>query len=133
MATVIVKAKAPTQKELFERIKTAMADDAEVVEFCDKKLTQLASKNSKGDTKRNSEHRKVMDMIIAVLANADAPMKAGEITKAVNAANGTEFTPNKIISMLRKLLPATDKNPDGSGEVIRTEDKKDIFFSLSEE
>lgn len=130
-----------TQKEFFEAIITHAQECGdiqglsanEVIAFCKKKIAQLENKTSKGDTKRNSEHRKVMDLIIGVLSNADKPMKAGEITKAINAENGTEYTPNKIISMLRKLLPATDKNPDGTGEVIRIEDKKDVFFALSED
>lgn len=130
-----------TQKEFFEAIITHAQECGdiqglsanEVIAFCKKKLAQLDNKTSKGDTKRNSEHRKVMNMIIAVLANADAPMKVGDITKAVNAANGTDFQPQKINAMLRKMLPVSDKNPDGTGEVIRTEDKKDVFFALSED
>ena len=105
---------------------------AKIVEFAEHKLEQLANKTSKTDTKKATEQREVMDMIIAILCANDKPMKCGDITKAVNTANGTDYSPSKINAMLRKLLPSDEKNPDGTGEVIRTTDKKDVFFSLAE-
>ena len=127
-----------TQKQMYEAViaiangeQTAIPTD-KIIEFAEKKLTQLDAKTSKTDTKKSTEQREVMDKIVAVLCNTDKPMKCGDITKAVNAANGTDYSSSKINAMLRKLLPASDKNPDGTGEVVRTEDKKDVFFSLAE-
>ena len=127
-----------TQKQMYEAViaiangeQTAIPTD-KIVEFAEKKLAQLDAKTSKTDTKKSTEQREVMDKIVAVLCNTDKPMKCGDITKAVNAANGTDYSSSKINAMLRKLLPASDKNPDGTGEVVRTEDKKDVFFSLAE-
>lgn len=127
-----------TQKQMYEAViaiangeQTAIPTD-KIIEFAEKKLTQLDAKTSKTDTKKSTEQREVMDEIVAVLCNTDKPMKCGDITKAVNAANGTDYSSSKINAMLRKLLPASDKNPDGTGEVVRTEDKKDVFFSLAE-
>ena len=116
----------------YEEVKAAMADNPNVVAMCEKKLAQLDSKSSKTDTKKSTEQRAVMDMIVAVLCNADKPMKCGDIVKAINAENGTEYSSSKINAMLRKMLPPTEKNPDGTGEVVRTEEKKDVFFSLAE-
>lgn len=127
-----------TQKQMYEAViaiangeQTAIPTD-KIVEFAEKKLAQLDAKTSKTDTKKSTEQREVMDKIVAVLCNTDKPMKCGDITKAVNVANGTDYSSSKINAMLRKLLPASDKNPDGTGEVVRTEDKKDVFFSLAE-
>ena len=130
-----------TQKEFFEAIITHAQEcgniegipSDEVIKFCDTKLAQLDKKATASGSKKNTEHRALMDKIIAVLANADRPMKAGEITKAINADSEIEYSSQRINAMLRKMLPPTDKNPDGTGEVVRTEDKKDVFFSLSED
>lgn len=127
-----------TQKQMYEAViaivngeNTAIPAD-KIIEFAEKKLAQLETKSSKTDSKKSEEQRAVMDMIIAVLCNAEKPMKCGEIVKAVNAENGTDYSSSKINAMLRKLLPADDKNPDGTGEVVRTMDKKDVFFALAE-
>lgn len=127
-----------TQKQMYEAViaivngeSTAIPAD-KIIEFAEKKLAQLETKSSKTDSKKSEEQRAVMDMIIAVLCNAEKPMKCGEIVKAVNAENGTDYSSSKINAMLRKLLPADDKNPDGTGEVVRTMDKKDVFFALAE-
>ena len=121
-----------TQKMFYEEVKAAMSDNPNVVAMCEKKLAQLDSKSSKTDTKKSTEQRTVMDMIVAVLCNADKPMKCGDIVNVVNAKNGTDYSSPKINAMLRKMLPPTEKNPDGTGEVVRTEEKKDVFFSLAE-
>ena len=127
-----------TQKQMYEAViamangeGTAIPTD-KIVEFAEKKLAQLETKSSKTDSKKSEEQRAVMDMIITVLCNAENPMKCGEIVKAVNAANNTDYSSSKINAMLRKLLPADEKNPDGTGEVVRTADKKDVFFALAE-
>lgn len=129
-----------TQKMMFEAILAEVDRTDEIggipsavfKEFAEKKLAQLETKSSKTDSKKSEEQRAVMDMIIAVLCNAEKPMKCGEIVKAVNAENGTDYSSSKINAMLRKLLPADEKNPDGTGEVVRTMDKKDVFFALAE-
>ena len=124
-----------TQKMFYEEVKAAMADNPNVVAMCDKKLAQLDTKSSKTDDKKSAEQRAVMDMIIEALCGAEKPMKCGEITIAVNATlppNSIPYSSPKINAMLRKLLPADENNPDGTGEVVRTEKGKDVFFSLAE-
>lgn len=130
-----------TQKQFYEAIRSHAVEcgniegipSDEVIKFCDTKLAQLDKKATASGSKKNSEHRALMNKIIAVLANSDKPMKAGEITKAVNANSEIEYSSQRINAMLRKMLPPTEKNPDGTSEVIRTEEKKDVFFSLSED
>lgn len=126
-----------TQKQMFEGIiKMANGESTtipphKIVEFAEKKLEQLNGKTSKVNDKKAGEQRAVMDMIIATLCGAEKPMKCGEIVKAVNDAHNTDYSASKINAMLRKLLPPDDKNPDGTGEVVRTQEKKDVFFSLA--
>ena len=120
-----------TQKMFYEEVMAAMADNKDVVAMCEKKLAQLDNKSSKVDDKKSAEQRAVMDMIVEVLCGAEKPMKCGEIVKAINDAHNTDFSSSKINAMLRKLLPADEKNPEGTGEVVRTQEKKDVFFSLA--
>ena len=117
---------------MFELIKSVNADNSEIVEFCDKQIAKIVAKASKVDSKKVGEQRAIMDMIIAVLCESDGKMKCGDIMKAVNAKNDTDFSLPKISAMLRKMLPPSEKNPDGSGEVVRIEDKKDTYFALAE-
>lgn len=121
-----------TQKMFYEEVMAAMADNKNVVAMCEKKLAQLDTKSSKTDDKKSAEQRVVMNMIISALCASDKPMKCGDIVKVVNAENGTDYSSSKINAMLRKLLPADEKNPDGTGEVVRTAKGKDVFFSLAE-
>ena len=120
-----------TQKELYEIIMNGMSDNAEVVAFCEKKIEQLANKSTKSDDKKSAEQRAVMDMIVAVLCGVDR-MKCGEIMKSVNDANGTDFSASKINAMIAKMLPPTEKYPDRTGELVRIEDKKDVYFALAD-
>lgn len=126
-----------TQKQMYEEvIKMASGEPTsipmdKIIEFAEKKLEQLDKKSGATSSKKNDEYRAIMDMVVAVLCNADKPMRCGDIVKAVNAANGTDFSSSKINAMLRKLLPPDEKNPDGTGEVVRTTEKKEAYFSLA--
>ena len=129
-----------TQKMMFEAILAEVDRTDEIggipsavfKEFAEKKLAQLDAKSSKTNSTKSTEHKAVMDMIIKVLCNADKQMKCGEIVKAVNTENGTEYSSSKINAMLRKMLPPDEKNPDGTGEVVRIVEKKDVFFALAD-
>ena len=121
-----------TQKMFYEEVIKAMADNANAVAMAKKKLEQLDAKNSKVDSKKTTEQREICDKIIAVLCENDK-MKNGEITTAVNAKFDTDYTPNKILAMIKKMLPADEKNPNGSGEVVRIAEKKEVFFALAQE
>ena len=121
MATV----KTPTKREMFTLIANKNAEDASIVEFCHKQIALLDAKSSKVDTKKTEEQRAVMDMIIAVLCETDKPMKCSEITKAVNLANGTDFSLPKISAMCKKL------GEDGTKEIVKTTEKKETFFTLA--
>lgn len=61
--------KKVTQKELYERIKVAMAHDAEVVALCDKKIEQIAHKANSANSKKDEANEKMFDAIAEVLAH----------------------------------------------------------------
>ena len=127
-----------TQKQMFEAVIALAKGEhtdvpmSEVVGFAEKKIEQLAAKVSKVDTKKAEEHTALMDAIKVALYNGGKPMTATEIMKAVNVANGTDYTLPKITAILRKMLPTDEKNPKGTGEVVRIMDKKSALFSLAD-
>lgn len=110
-----------TQKELFERIKSVMADDAEVVALCNKKLEQIAHKATSGNSKKTAEHEKMFDAIAEVL-NGSEGMRASEIHKALSVADPA-LTVQKVTAMLKKMVD--------NGEVIKTVEKKVATFALA--
>ena len=129
MATVVVnKVKAPTQKEMFEKI-IAQTEDKEIIEFCEKKISQLARKASSGADKKNEEHEEFMDIVRDVLSESESgKMKCGDILKDERAASfkwkdGKATSSQRVSAILKKMV---DK-----GDVVKTTEKKDTFFSLA--
>ena len=113
--------KKVTQKELYERIKVAMATDTEVVAFCNKKLEQLANKATSANSKKSAEDEKFFIAISEVLDGSEG-MRATEILKAL-APDFPNLTIQKVTSMLTKMV--------ASGEVIKTVEKKVSTFALA--
>ena len=113
--------KKVTQKELYARIKVAMATDAEVVAFCDKKLEQLANKATSANSKKSAEDEKFFIAISEVLDGSEG-MRATEILKDL-APDFPNLTIQKVTSMLTKMV--------ASGEVIKTVEKKVSTFALA--
>ena len=111
----------PTQKEILARIRSAMANDAEVVAYCDKKLAQLANKANSANSKKNAEDEKYFIAISEVLDGGKA-LRATEILKALSPAF-ENLNIQKVTSMLTKMI--------ANGEVAKTVDKKISTFSLS--
>lgn len=111
----------PTQKDILARIRTKMADDAEVVAYCDKKLAQLANKANSANSKKNAEDEKYFIAISEVLDGGKA-LRATEILKALSSAF-ENLTIQKVTSMLTKMV--------ANGEVVKTVDKKISTFSLA--
>ena len=110
-----------TQKELYERIKVAMATDTEVVAFCNKKLEQLANKATSANSKKSAEDEKFFIAISEVLNGSDG-MRATEILKAL-APSFENLTIQKVTSMLTKMV--------NGGEVVKTVEKKISTFALA--
>lgn len=126
-----IKVKAPTQKELYERIMAQMSNDSEIVAFCEKKIDQLARKTSSGNSKKDIEQTAFCDLIVDVLVEcAEGKMKCGDILKDNRIANfewadGKSTSSQRVSAMLKKMV---DK-----GDIVKSTEKKDTFFSLASE
>ena len=110
-----------TQKELYERIKVAMANDAEVVALCDKKIEQIGHKANSANSKKDEANEKVFNAIAEAL-NGSEGMRASEIHKVLAVADAA-LTVQKVTAMLKKMVD--------NGEVVKTVEKKVATFALA--
>lgn len=91
-----------TKREMYANIATLLADNAEVVEFCNHEVELLDNRKSskKGMTATQKANVEVKAVIADVLANAEAPMTVTEIL-ADERLKG--YTNQKISALLRQM------------------------------
>lgn len=132
-----IKVKEPTQKQMYEAIislakgeQTSIPMD-KVVGFAEKKINQLARKTSSGNSKKDIEQTSFCDLIVDVIVeSANGKMKCGEIFKDARIAefewaDGKPTSSQRVSAMLKKMV---DK-----GDIVKSTEKKDTFFSLANE
>lgn len=126
-----------TKKDKFELIKNFITPNEDgfdfdedtrvmLLEFIDNEVALLERKASKVDSKKNEEHEALMSSIKIALYNKGSKMTCSEIVKAVNTAEGADYSLNKISAMLTKM------GEKGSGEVVKTMEKKVAYFTLAD-
>lgn len=122
-----------TKKERYAQIRDIVIDNPDLVAFIDHEIELLNKKNSKsGVSKVQVENVKVADMLVNELAIIGKPvtitelMNSSETIASYKLENGNSLTNQKISSILNKLAKAQDR-------VVRTEDKKKVYFSLISE
>ena len=111
-----------TKAEVLAIIAEAMADNADVVAYCENELALLESKKIKAK-ERADKKRAEGDELQAVVAGTltDAPMTRDDILAAVVEATGDEeLTVGKIQSKLNNLV----KFGQASKCTVKTEDGK---------
>lgn len=86
-----------TRKDLFERVKTAMADDVEVVEMCEKYIEQLSKPRK---PKVNQEAIDFANAVATHLAEVDGPKTNKELAAEM------EVSPQKMAAALKRLVEA---------------------------
>lgn len=110
-----------TKRESFEAIKVIVADNAELVAFCDHEIELLNKKSSKGNSKKSAEVEANAELVFEALKAVD---KAVTVTELIASAdNGVEnFTNQRVSAMLKKL----------GDRVVKTVDKKVSRFAVAE-
>ena len=83
-----------TQKELFTRIMEAMKDDAEIVEFCEKKIEQVSRKK----TYKNPEAEEFAKAVATYLSENESPKTCSEVAEAMSCST------SKASAALRRLV-----------------------------
>lgn len=99
-----------------------VSNKSELIELIDKTIDGYKKKSvSKADKIRLDEIEQIKEAILEILSGVDR-MRLGEITSAVNSAMDTEFSSNKISSVVTKLK--------AENRITRVEEKKIAYFSL---
>jgi hypothetical protein len=126
--------KKTTEKDYYNQIKaivekSEVANSAEIIAFCDKKLDQLLKK-AQGSKKSSAINETLEQTVLNVLAEQTAPKTVTELLEDVrlkeytNEKSETVLMSNpKLTSILGKLI---DKN-----KVVRTIEKKRSYFSIA--
>ena len=115
-----------TKREMFNAILAvdAVAANAEMVEFLNHQIDLLDSrKGSNKPTKTQVENGEIKETILAVLGESDTPMRVKDLIADERLA---DYSSSKITALLRQLLPDT-----GTGQVVRTIEKKVAYFALA--
>lgn len=97
--------KKMTEKELYGVIMGTMADNADVVEFCQKKIAQLEKKSANKKAKALSEQEvELIANVQALITDLKVGMTVTDIVNKVEVPAGMErpSTP-KVTSILKKL------------------------------
>jgi len=114
-----------TKREMFTKIRTAVANDAEMVAFIDHEIELLNRKSAtpKKPTKTQVENDGFKAEILETLAQVDAPVTIKELCGACEALAG--LSNQRVTHML------TDLRKDG--KVARSYVKKVAYFALGSE
>lgn len=108
-----------TQKEMFAHIAEALADDAAVVEFCNKKIEQLENrKNTPRKPRFNAEANLFAIKVIDFLTDADEPMTNAEIREGMSQELGYTVSAQKVAAALRKIEAGTVMTVDEEGTPV---------------
>lgn len=112
-----------TKREMFANIANLLADNEEVVAFCNHEIELLGNRKSskRGMTVAQKANLKVKVAIINVLEEADAPLT---VTEMIADERLSTFTYQKISALLRQLIEAN--------EVSKIIEGKKAKFSLVE-
>ena len=114
--------KKVTKKEMFNFIADALADNAEVVEFCNKEIALLDKKALKAKERaaaKKAEGDELKGIVQSVLTAE--PMTAADVVEAI-VTNGVETTVGKVIYRLNALVK--DGVAEKEDVVIETPDGK---------
>lgn len=110
-----------TKKEMFANIATLLADNAEVVDFCNHEITLLESRKSGGNSKKTAESEAREALVLEVLTAIGEKVTVTElIASAENEVK--EYTNQRVSAILRKLVDAK--------KVVKTIEKKKAYFEV---
>lgn len=105
--------KGMTQKAMFEHIMDAMSEDAEVVEFCERKIAQLSKPRARKTSAAVVEFR---EKLKAFMTEVDGPMSCGETAAAMTDQLGEVVSAQKVSAAFRYFVK--------SGEMVEVETEK---------
>lgn len=118
--------KKVTKREMYELIKTKLANDNEIVEFCDHEIELLDRKKSNGKAKVNEKLDANVELVYNALVEVGERVTATELIAKTDLSALTNdagvVTPQKVSAYLNKLV-AVDR-------VEKVIEKKKTYFSV---
>ena len=116
----------PTKRDRFNALLaiTAVAEDAELVEFINHEIELLDKKNTaeRKPTAKQVENAGFKADILAWM-EPDTKYLSADVAKGVPSIIAAGISPNRVTAMLTQLV--------NDGAVIRTEDKRKSYYSLA--
>lgn len=106
--------KKMTEKELYGVIMDTMADNADVVEFCQKKIAQLEKKSANKKAKALSEQEvELIANIQSLITGLEVGMTVTDIVNKVEVPAGMDRPSTPKVTSILKKLGATKKVEKG--------------------
>ena len=115
--------KRVTKREMFETIKSMLADNEDIVAFCEHEIKLLTNKSgSRKPTKNQVENEELKAIILVALESGKGTVSEIQTrNERLSAANGIS---NQRVSALLRQLIAEDK-------VVKIPEGKKTFFALA--
>lgn len=110
-----------TRVEYFEVIKTKLADDADIVAFCDKQIEMLSRKRKSVNSKKKAETMERAERLYNALAEMDKPVTFKELKALCSDEEVKTYSPQRMSALVRVLGDRVNK------EYI----KKDAYFTVA--
>ena len=116
-----------TKKEYFAKIKELLANESDIVEFCDRELALLAKKNaSRGETATQKENAVISEQVLEILASVGVAKTITDLINDTEIGKITFGKDKKAMSnqKLSRLLNDLAKD----NKVVRTVVKGVAYF-----
>ena len=114
-----------TKREMYTNIANLLADNEEVVTFCNREIELLDNRASskKGMTKKQKENLAVKAQILEVLKGFEEPLTVTEILQDIRMSG---YTNQKISALLRQMVQENTVSK-------MIEGKKTKFYAITHE
>lgn len=117
--------KKTTKREYYELIKSKLADNAEIVAFCDHEIELLDNrkKTTDGEKKLTPKQKENLALVATILDNmeVDTIYSISDMQRKIEVCK--ELTNQKISSLIRQAM--------SDGTIERVEEKGRAFFRLA--
>lgn len=117
--------KKTTKREYYELIKSKLADNAEIVAFCDHEIELLDNrkKTTDGEKKLTPKQKENLALVATILDNmeVDTIYSISDMQRKIEVCK--ELTNQKISSLIRQAM--------SDGTIERVEEKGKAFFKLA--
>ena len=107
-----------TKKEMFTAIANLLADNEEIVEFCNHEI-ELLSKKRSDNTKAKAESDARATKVYNALCEMDGPVTIAELKAKTSDPDVKEWTSQRISALIRNL---------GDTKVAKVMNKKTAYF-----